>query len=71
MLKPETAFAAGGKLSFDQSFLRFMWRVSLKGHSEFDLKYWILDTVKLSHSINCYNNLTPFHAHSGHFQLEG
>ena len=52
--KCEIGLVDVGELNFDQSFLKFkvkgknIWKSSLKEHSQFDWKSWILDTASLS-----------------------
>ena len=54
MFEHEIRFIDAGESSFDKSFLHFnvkkkiSERISLKEHSQFACKYWILDTANLN-----------------------
>ena len=55
MLEPEIGLVAGGKLNFDQLKFnvitkKYMWRVTLKEHSQFDWKYRMLENASLINS---------------------
>ena len=47
----EIGLIDGGKLNFNQSFLNFnvcKEKIKVKDYSQFDFKFWILDTANLS-----------------------
>ena len=55
MLEPKIGLVVGGKLNFDQlkfnvTTKKYMRRVTLKEHSQFDWKYRMLENASL---INC------------------
>ena len=60
----EIALTDGGQLNFDKFFLHFNVKKKIsKSYSQFDCKYWILDTASLNNKLIGWCHNANFNIH--------